>query len=56
MPRAGFTQGAITRAVKAVEAAGVVVGRVEIELQGKLTIFAKDDEGSGKLINDWDKP
>ena len=40
-----FTQSDVTRALKAVRAAGVEVGRVEIDKEGKIVvIIGKPDE------------
>jgi hypothetical protein len=51
-----FRQQDVTRAVKAVAAAGVDIARVEIDKAGKITIIAatstKPEEG--KRANEWD--
>ena len=56
MPKASVTQAAITRAVKAVQAAGLPVERVEVTLDGKVIVFAENGSGAPKAgANDWDK-
>ena len=58
MPRkpCTFRQTDVTRAVKAVQAAGIEVGRVEIDKDGKIVVLAGKqpvpDEGRGG--NEWD--
>ena len=52
-----FRAGDITKAVKAVAAAGVDIARVEIDKAGKITIIAlgADLPGEGgKGANEWD--
>ena len=52
-----FRQTDVTRAVKAVAAAGVHIGRVEIDRAGKIVIIAaKTTEQSGETTeaNEWD--
>jgi hypothetical protein len=59
MPRAPstFRQRDVTRALKAVTAAGVGISRVEIDREGKITIIAANasqtPEQGGKA-NEWD--
>jgi len=56
MPKAPVTQATITRAVKAVQAAGLLVVRVEVTLDGKVIVFAENGSGAPKAgANDWDK-
>ncbi len=56
MPKASVTQATITRAVKAVQAAGLPVERVEIAPDGKVIVFAENGSGAPKAgANDWDK-
>jgi hypothetical protein len=59
MARAPYTfrQQDVTRAVKAVVAAGVDIARVEIDKAGKITIIALGTEPHGALAmrgNEWD--
>ena len=59
MPRAPstFRQQDVTRAVKAVVAAGVGIARVEIDKAGKITIIALGSDllgEGGKRANEWD--
>jgi hypothetical protein len=52
-----FRQQDVTRAVKAVAAAGVGIARVEIDRAGKITIIAAGDHGpceKGREANEWD--
>ena len=54
-----FRQQDVTRAVKAVAAAGVGIARVEIDKSGKITIIAAPTEqGTGGRMpeerNEWD--
>jgi len=60
MPRAPstFRQQDVTRAVKAVTAAGVHIARVEIDKTGKIVIIAADtaERSDGKTkANEWDR-
>ncbi len=56
MPKAPVTQATITRAVKAVQAAGLLVERVEVTLDGKVIVFAENGSGAPKAgANDWDR-
>ncbi len=60
MPRAPstFRQQDVTRAVKAVAAAGVHIARVEIDKTGKIVIIAADavDQlGENTEENEWDR-
>jgi hypothetical protein len=53
-----FRQQDVTRAVKAVAAAGVGIARVEIDKAGKITIIALGAEprGEGREEgNEWDR-
>ena len=53
-----FRQQDVTRAVKAVTAAGVHVVRVEIDKTGKIVIIAADTTGrSSEMVeaNEWDR-
>lgn len=38
MPRRSFTQAKVTRAIRGAQAAGMTVGRVEIEPDGRIVI------------------
>jgi hypothetical protein len=53
-----FRQQDVTRAVKAVTAAGVHIARVEIDKAGKIVIIAVDATGQPAQIpeaNEWDR-
>jgi len=53
-----FRQQDVTRAVKAVAAAGVGIARVEIDKAGKITIIALGAEPpgeEGREANEWDR-
>jgi hypothetical protein len=51
-----FRQQDVTRAVKAVAAAGVDIARIEIDKAGKITIIAATatEQEEGKEANEWD--
>jgi hypothetical protein len=52
-----FRQQDVTRAVKAVVAAGVGIARVEVDKAGKITIIALATEQRGEAreeANEWD--
>ncbi len=49
-----FRQADVTRAVKAVVAAGVDVGRVEIDKSGKIVIVTASQPDDGAEPNEWD--
>jgi hypothetical protein len=51
-----FRQQDVTRAVKAVTAAGVGIARVEIDKAGKITIIALKADPNGRVREDseWD--
>jgi hypothetical protein len=52
-----FRQGDVTRAVKAVVAAGVDIARVEIDKAGRITIITLKAEPNGQgreEANEWD--
>ena len=51
-----FKQTDVTRAVKALTAAGVDVARVEIDKAGKIIIVAaKPGEANSASMNEWDE-
>jgi len=51
-----FKQTDVTRAVKAVVAAGVEVARIEIDKAGKIVILAgKPGESNSAGVNEWDE-
>jgi hypothetical protein len=53
-----FRQRDVTRAVKAVTAAGVHIARIEVDGAGKIvivTIDARDAQGEAGQTNEWDK-
>ena len=56
MPRApsAFKQRDLTKAVKAVVAAGVDIARVEIDNTGRIVIIALTDGGKPVAVNEWD--
>jgi hypothetical protein len=57
MPRhpSTFRQRDMTRAVRAVVAAGVDVKRVEVDRSGKIVVITNDDDGVAQPIpNEWD--
>jgi hypothetical protein len=50
-----FRQADVTRAMKAVKAAGVAVARIEVEPSGKVIIVAgQPAEGVMPAENEWD--
>jgi hypothetical protein len=50
-----FRQGDVTRAVRAVVAAGQAVARVEIDPDGKIAIITANGEVERKEENSWDR-
>jgi hypothetical protein len=62
MPRSQctFRQSDVTKAVRAVVAAGVGVARVEVDRNGKIVVIAgapaHDDPDGGADRNEWDRP
>jgi hypothetical protein len=53
-----FRQQDVTRAVKAVAAAGVHIARVEIDKTGKIVIITADapaEPGKMREANEWDR-
>ena len=57
MPKATVTQATITRAVKAVQAAGLAVLRLEIDQTGKLAVFtsAKLENNADAALAEWER-
>ena len=58
MPRGrlAFKQGDVTRALRAVSAAGQPVQRIEINREGKIVVFVgKTEQQEGLGDNEWDK-
>ena len=55
--QSNFRQRDVTRAVKAVTAAGVGIVRVEIDKAGTIRIIAagSDTAGEGGEANEWDR-
>jgi hypothetical protein len=53
--RATFTQADLTRAVKAMRAAGLDVARVEIGTDGKIVLGTREETISGQLspLEEW---
>jgi hypothetical protein len=49
-----FKQSDVTAIVKAVENAGKCVARVEVDKDGKITIFVAGREGSPPATNPWE--
>jgi hypothetical protein len=49
-----FRQQDVTRAVKAVAAAGVHIARVEIDKAGKITIITVEQPSEVTEANEWD--
>jgi hypothetical protein len=53
---ATFRQQDVTKAVKAVAAAGVHIARVEIDKAGKIVIITTDaTENQSAEVNEWDR-
>lgn len=51
---AQFKQADVTRAVKGAVAAGLSVGRVEIDRDGKIIVIA-NGAMAAPAVNDWDR-
>jgi hypothetical protein len=51
-----FRQADVTKAVKAVTAAGVGIAKIEIDKDGKITITTAvaEQRGQGREANEWD--
>jgi hypothetical protein len=57
-PPSTFRQQDVTRAVKAVAAAGVHIAHIEIDKAGKIIIIATEpagQPGDGTEVNEWDR-
>jgi hypothetical protein len=57
-PPSTFRQQDVTRAVKAVAAAGVHIARIEIDKAGKIVIIAAGASGQSDELteaNEWDR-
>lgn len=50
---ASFKQVDVTRAAKGVVAAGLKVGRIEIDRDGKIVVYTGEADAS-RAANDWD--
>ena len=50
-----FRQQDVTRAVKAVAAAGVHIARVEIDKSGKIVIITANTTDRKREANEWDR-
>jgi hypothetical protein len=53
-----FRQRDVTRAIKAVAAAGIVVARVEVDKSGKIIVITQqgaDRAREGTEANEWDR-
>ena len=50
-----FRQADVTKAVKAVRAAGVNIAQVEVTQDGKIVIVTAAPEGERREDNDWDR-
>jgi len=51
---AAFSQSDVTRAAKGVAAAGLPVGRVEIDRNGKIVVMIHSGTNAPSETNDWD--
>ena len=49
-----FKQQDVTRALKATQAAGLQVHRVEIDKEGKITLVTAKDQPDQVRLNEWD--
>jgi hypothetical protein len=54
MPKTSVTQATITRTVKAVQAAGLPVERVEVAPDGKVIVIMNGSGAPKDGANDWD--
>jgi hypothetical protein len=51
-----FRQQDVTRAIRAVAAAGMGIARVEVDKAGKITIITSSEErSSDREANEWDR-
>jgi hypothetical protein len=53
--QAAFRQSDVTKALKAVIAAGLRVAGVKVSAQGEIEVVTGTGQASGKSENDWDK-
>lgn len=51
---AKFRQADVTRAVKGAQAAGIRVGRIQIDPRGQIVIDAASESGAPKKSSSWD--
>jgi hypothetical protein len=56
-PPSTFRQQDVTRAIRAVAAAGIVVARVEVDKSGKIIVITQEgaDRGKDTEANEWDR-
>jgi hypothetical protein len=58
---ASFRQADVSRAVKGATAAGLTIGRIEIDLTGKIVLVAATEAVRGAItnragdVNEWDE-
>jgi hypothetical protein len=54
MSKSNFRKSDAKRLISAAECAGLKIGRVEVDKNGKIAIFPSDDAASGNAVNEWD--